>query len=125
MQYDSLSHIILDKNIKRATFIDIVNIENLFKSENLKKYVDFYNKFNYLDNYLEKYELLKINFPNELKEKKEIFVLPKNEKIYQILKNELFRINDIYYIKLKIFQFNYFEFNIIKDISIDKNNFNY
>ena len=59
---NTLCHIIIEENIKRVTFIDFENIRNLFQLEYLEKYMNFYNKFNSLYTYLEKYKFLKINF---------------------------------------------------------------
>ena len=90
-------------NYKHITFIDIENIKNLFKSEKLKNYINFFNQYNHFNSYLEKKNYLESVFPNELKIENN-FVEPVSEinnKIYEIISMKLFPINHEYYINKK------------------------
>ena len=123
-EYDILFQIVNNDNLQRVTYIDITNIINIFKPEHFEKYINFFNKFNSFDTYLEKYEYLKIIFPDIVKDKtKFIEPLPStNTKIYEILKYRLIPIKENYYIKL---EYENKKIVIIKDISTDQKHFEY
>ena len=134
-EYDILNQIV-GHDSKRINAIDMENIKNLFKL-GLTKYEDFFTQFNSFDTYLKKYQYLRLNFPNELKELKN-FIEPQieiNTKIYEIIKDDsLIPINEKYYIRRKNFMGDCFQndrnrkeyiIQIIKDISTDQKKFKY
>ena len=111
-------------NNKGVTFIDIENIKNIFKLEGFEKYINFFNQFYDCNSASDKIKYLKLNFPDILIEEKNIIEPEKKNKIYDIINSNIIPINSQYYIKREIN--NYFiNIQIIKDISINNENFKY
>ena len=111
---------------KYITFIDIENIKNFFKPGKLSNHINFFNQFNHFNSYLEKRNYLESIFPNELKIDNN-FIEPISEinnKIYEIIIKGLFPINHECYIIAQIHK-DFLFFAIIKDISINKEHFEY